>query len=230
MALPLLNETPTYQLVVPSTGKKIKYRPYLVKEEKILLLANESKDEAQITNAITDTIVACTNNKVRIEELTTFDLEYLFIKIRAKSVGENVELVMPCSSCKQSNEATVNLDEIQCPVVEVDHLIEINESVSVEMKYPSYYDIEQNEDETEVVFNVISSCIKAVISKNERFDISDEPKETVIAFLDSMTSSQFAKIAEFVQSMPQIMHNIEFDCTNCGEHNSIEVKGMQNFF
>jgi len=230
MALPLLNETPTYQLVVPSTGKKIKYRPYLVKEEKILLMANETKDETQIINAITDTIVACTDNKIKIEELTTFDLEFLFLKIRSKSVGENVELFLPCSSCKQRNETVVNLDLIECPVVETENLIQVNDSVSVEMKYPSYFDIEQGGDESEVAFNVVSSCIKAVITKEERFDISDEPKETVRAFLESMTSAQFANIAEFVQSLPQIKHTIEFDCDNCGEHNSIEVKGIHNFF
>lgn len=230
MSLPLLNDTPKYELKIPSTGKKIKYRPYLVKEEKILLIANESKDPKLITDSIVDTIQACTDNKIKISELTTFDLEYLFIKIRAKSVGENVDMTMPCSECKQRNEVSINLDEVECPVENVENIIVIDKDISVEMQYPSYDKIENSEDETEAVFNIIATCIKAVYSKDERIDIEDEPKETVVAFLDSMTRTQFQKISDFIQTMPQVQHSIIFDCSSCDEHNEIEIKGLQNFF
>jgi len=230
MSLPLLNEVPNYELKIPSTGKKIKYRPYLVKEEKVLLMANESKDEAQIILAITDTVRACTNNKVPLETLTTFDLEYLFIKIRAKSVGEKVELSLPCEECQHRNITSINLDEVVCPVVDTETTVKINDTVSVELQYPSYHELEPNEDETEAVFNIVTGCIKAVYNGDERIDIQDEPKETIRRFLESMTSKQFGLIADFVKNMPKVTHYINFDCTECGEHNEIEVKGIQNFF
>jgi hypothetical protein len=232
MALPILNDVPKYELKVPSTGKKLKYRPYLVKEEKILLLANESGDPTEMMTAITNTIVACTDGKAQINKLTTFDLEYLFIKIRAKSVGEKVTLQMPCSECKQKNETTIDLDKIECPVHDVEKIIEISETISVEMQWPGFQEdqSEETDDQAEIAFNIMSSCISAVISNGERIDISDEPKESIYAFLESMTSTQFVLLSDFVRSMPQIEHTIVFDCSACGEHNVILVKGIQNFF
>ena len=231
MALPILNEVPRYSLKIPSTGKLLKYRPYLVKEEKILLLAKESQDQEQIMDAVSDTVLACTDQKAQLTKLTTFDLEYIFVKIRAKSVGENVDLVLPCPECKATNEASINLDEVTCPVdAQVKNIIDIDDNVSVEMKYPSYGNLENAEDATENAFNIMASCLNAVITKEERIDVSDESKDTVLKFLESMTSVQFAKLSTFVRSMPQVEHHIIFDCAECGHHNDIEVKGMQSFF
>ena len=231
MALPLLNDVPKYTLKIPSTGKSVKYRPYLVKEEKILLLAKESKDQDQIMEAVSDTVRACTADKVRLNDLTTFDLEYLFVKIRAKSVGETVNLVLPCSECKTSNETSLNLDEVQCPVdSKKKNVIKIDDDISVEMKYPSYVEIERTEEAADAAFNIMASSLKAVLTKDERIDVSEEPRETVLAFLESMTGTQFAKLSDFVRTMPQVEHHIIFDCVECGHHNDIEVRGMQSFF
>lgn len=231
MALPLLNETPLYTMTVPSTGKKIKYRPYLVKEEKVLLMANESQDKEQILNAIIDTITACTDGKVKTDDLTTFDMEYIFIKLRAKSVGETVTLYLPCDSCKQRNEVMFNLDDVQCPVdKDASNMIQINKDIYVEMRYPNYRQIETSEDQGEIAFNIIASCLKAVITEDERIDLDDETPSEIKRFLDSMTTEQFRKVSEFVKKMPRVEYTIEFDCSACSHHNEIEIKGMQNFF
>lgn len=230
MALPVLNDTPKYTMKLPSTGKTIKYRPYLVKEEKILLMANESKDANQMMNAIGDTIEACTNQKVRSDDLTTFDLEYLFLKIRSKSVGEEVKLNLPCESCEERTETSINLDDVVCPVDKPQTIIAIDDKVSVELKWPSYAEISASEDLADTAINLLISCIRAVISNDERIDIQDEPREQIINFLESMTSAQFQKLSEFVSNVPSVKHDIVFDCEHCGHKNTIEVKGMQSFF
>jgi len=231
MALPLLNETPSYELKIPSTGKKIKYRPYLVKEEKILLMANESKDREAILQAVVDTVQACTNNKVKVNDLTTFDLEFIFLKLRAKSVGENVTLYLPCAqdTCKQRNEVIVNLDDVQCPVNETDEkIIELTKNISVEMRYPNYTQIQSgNED---LAASIIGSCIQAIITDDEKILTDDEPAEEIQRFLESMTREQFNKISAWVRKLPQVEYTIEYDCSTCGEHNEIEIKGLDNFF
>lgn len=231
MAIPLLNETPKYHLVIPSTGKKIKYRPYLVKEEKILMIANETKDRETILEAIVDTIQACTDNKIKVKDLTTFDLEFIFLKLRAKSVGENITLQLPCSveECKTKNEVVVNLDDVQCPISNtMDRLIELNDSVTVEMKYPNYNQIENSEEN--VGTNVILSCISSIIIDEEKILAQDEPLEELQKFLESMTREQFNKISNWVLKLPQVEYTIKYSCTACGEHNEIEVKGLENFF
>ena len=231
--LPTLNESPRYSLTVPSTGKKIRYRPYLVKEEKVLLMASETKDANQIQDAIIDTIRACTDNKLNVRELTSFDIEYLFVKLRAKSVGESITLYLPCQKeeCKQRNEVIMNLDEVQCPVDKKKNMVvELSDTISIEMKYPGYDIVAPTDSKEEHAFHIIAQCIKYVITNDERIDVSDEPEEEVRRFLESMTREQFDKVTSFIRDIPQVEYTIEYDCTTCGEHNEVEVKGMQNFF
>lgn len=229
MALPILNETPSYSMEIPSTGKKFKYRPYLVKEEKILLLANETKDREQIINAIADTISACTFGKVNVRDLTTFDLTYIFLKMRAKSVGETVTLQLPCGKCETRNEYTMNLDHIECPVGDRSLMIDITDDIKVEMKYPNYTftDIEQEQEGT---FHLMANCIKAVITEEDRIDVNDEPIESIRAFLESMTREQFGYLTSFIKGLPTVEYTIDFHCHNCNEHNEIALKGIDNFF
>jgi len=231
MALPALNETPRYELVVPSTKKKVRFRPYLVKEEKILLIANESSDQESVINAITDTVMACVHGEVKREDLTMFDLEYMFIKIRSKSVGENIQLYYLCKDCDHQNTVDVNLDDVVCKVPRKKNTIKLSDEVALEMAYPSYsgFDLD-NEDETEAGFSLIASSIKSVLTEEERIDVSEESKEEVHKFIESMTTDQFQKVADFVREMPVVRYESSFVCQNCGEKNEFEVRGMKSFF
>lgn len=232
MALPKLNENPKYTLTIPSTGKKVKFRPYLVKEEKVLLIASESEDPNQMMDAILDTLNACVQEKVKMDDLTTFDIEYLFLKIRSKSVGETSTLNVNCTDCKDPNEYVVNLEDIECSANKnVSNLIELDDRITVEMRYPSYKNILlQENNEEEMGFQIIANSLQAVITDEERFEIADEPPEDVRAFVESMTKEQFEKISMFLVDMPQVRHTVEFECKSCGKPNEIELKGIQSFF
>ena len=230
MALPLLNETAKYELKIPSSGKKLKYRPYLVKEEKILLMAAESKDINQISGAILDTVTACTDGKINKKELTTFDVEYIFLQLRAKSVGENISLNIKCDECEHENEHVVNIDEIKCDVPKKSNIIKISDTISVEMQYPSYDMLDFNDDPESAGFAILGKCIKAVLTEDERIEIADESEESIKNFIGSMTQNQFEKVSMFLQDMPAVKHDINFVCQSCGHTNDIHLQGMQSFF
>jgi hypothetical protein len=227
MALPKLNETPKYSLTVPSTGKELRYRPYLVKEEKILLMASSSEDPKQIMNAVHDTIAACVEN-IDIRSLTTFDLEYIFIQLRSKSTGETSEILIKCPKCESQQKVTIPLNEIAVTETKANPVIKISDNVTVVMKYPSYQDIPSDTDD--VGFTLIAASIKEVIHGDEKVDIDDEPIEAVIAFLESMTNDQFQLIAKFFEDAPSVKYDLELVCQSCGEISDIEIKGMQSFF
>ena len=227
MALPKLNETPKYSLTVPSTGKELRYRPYLVKEEKILLMASSSEDPKQIMNAVHDTIAACVEN-IDIRSLTTFDLEYIFIQLRSKSTGETSEILIKCPKCESQQKVTIPLNEITVTETKANPVIKISDNVTVVMKYPSYQDIPSDTDD--VGFTLIAASIKEVIHGDEKVDIDDEPIEAVIAFLESMTQDQFKLITQFFEDSPVVKYDLPFVCQSCGATEDIEIKGMQSFF
>lgn len=230
MALPKLNEVPKYELNIPSTGEKIRFRPYLVKEEKVLMTASESKDPIQMMNAILDTIEACVQTPLDFKKLTTFDIEYLFVKLRSKSVGEVSNILLPCKSCEHPNEVTINLEEIECEGARKEKFIKLDDKITVEMKYPSYKDIPMDENENEMGFKVLAASLSAVFTEDERIDIEDETAENVRDFLESMTKEQFEKVSSFLLDMPQVRHMIHFNCEKCEEENKVELKGLQSFF
>jgi hypothetical protein len=230
MALPVLNDTPKYELKIPSTGKKIKFRPYLVKEEKVLMMAAESGDGVQMMSAIMDTIQSCVQSQTKVESLTTFDIEYLFIKLRSKSVGESSTINLSCESCKEPNEHVIDLESIECVGGTKDKLIKISDEVTVEMKYPSYKDINLNQDENEMGFDILANSMSAVLTEEDRIEMADETPENIRKFLESMTKEQFEKVSTFLLDMPQVKHKIVYDCVKCHEPNEIELKGIQSFF
>lgn len=230
MALPVLNDTPQYTMTIPSSGRNIRFRPYLVKEEKILLIAAQSQDVKSMMNTIVDTIMSCTNNEINRNELTTFDVEYMFLKIRSKSVGENAEVGVKCNLCESSNKVHIDLEAIECESIEVDNIVRITEDISIEMKWPSYSAIDYVDDETELGFRILSQCMKTVITPNGRMELEDETNESIRTFLESMTKEQFESVSSHIEHMPQVTTDIDFICDKCGEPNNIEVKGMQAFF
>ena len=237
MALPKINETLNFNMKVPSTGKTVKYRPYLVKEEKILLQAFESGDVKTCLEAMVSTLDACIDPKSKVEvgSLATFDIEYLFTQVRAKSVGESSRILIKCKGCGEDNPQDINLEDLKVEVEKNDNVIDINDELSVEMKYPTYnsfieQDINVDNQDTESLFAMLASSISAVLTENERIACEKESKESVVEFLNSMTASQLQKVVSFLEKLPALKHEVKFDCSKCGEHNEIELKGLSDFF
>lgn len=238
MALPKLNDTIKYQTKIPSTGKQITFRPFLVKEEKVLLIASESKSRNAIMNAIVDTIEACVYDEINLRTLPIFDVEYLFLKIRAKSVGEKIEMKVPCSHCGTANEYAINVDSINIDVPKKkNNIIDLDGKIKIEMKYPEFSTISDSgitdDDDlsgTDVSFKMVLSCIEAVIVGEDRILLKDEPMESQMEFLDSFSNEQFNKIKSFIETIPKLKETIAFDCVSCGEHTEITLEGAQDFF
>lgn len=237
MALPKLNETPMYELTVPSTGQKARYRPYLVKEEKVLMMAYESQDTKSVLRAVVDTISSCLEegHAINLNNLTTFDVEYMFTRIRSKSVGEVSKVNIKCGPCKALNEYAIDLDTVEIEVDRNKNMIEMAEGIFIEMRWPSYLDfiekdIEEQTQNIDAIFDLISESIVAVHYKDERIDAKDQSKEELKEFVTNLTSSQFQKLANFFEDIPTMKKNIEFNCVKCGEKNEMMLKGMSDFF
>lgn len=232
MALPKLNNVPQYETVIPSTQEKVRFRPYLVKEEKVLMLAMESQDQQQALNAVVDTIDSCVENGVDRNKLTTFDVEYLFTRIRAKSVGETTKVSLKCSECETPNEVVIPVEEIKIDVPKVNTRIELTDAIAVNLRWPRYNDIldlSKFTSQTEMTFKMILRCIDTIESGEERIMVKDEPESEVLEFIESLSGPQFDKIREFVDAMPQLKHKVEFKCGGCTHDNTLELQGMNDF-
>ena len=235
MALPKLNDKPKYDLIIPSTQQKIRFRPYLVKEEKVLMMAMESEDQVQIFESIVDTIVACVDEPINRTLLTSFDVEFMFVKIRSKSVGETIKLSPNCEHCEEPNAVEIVLDEVNIDVPDVDYIIPLNEDVSVKMKYPSYVgmideDILNAESNTKQTFAMILKCIESVITEDEIMIFKEESIESQMEFIESLNSAQFDLIRKFIETMPQISHDATYKCKKCKKKNNLMLRGMTDFF
>lgn len=235
MALPQLNTAPKYQLKVPSTGKEVRFRPFLVKEQKVLLIAYESQDRKAIIQSMLDTIKSCVD-EVDVKKLTTFDVDYMFTQIRAKSVGESVDLNMSCTECETNNEVKINLEEVKMEVTKKDMIVPITDKISIKLKYPDYSffiknsKIVESESQADVMIDVVMSCIDAIQTEDESINIADEPREEVEKFIESLTTSQFEKISNFVQDLPKMTHEVKFTCANCQHENTKILEGLEDFF
>lgn len=242
MPLPKI-ATPTYELTLPSNKKKISYRPFLVKEEKILILAMESEDPIEVTRAVKNVLKECVLTKgIKIDSLPSFDIEYLFLNIRAKSVGESVELLITCPDDGTTQvECSVNIQEIQVKIPE-DHTseIKIDDSIVVKMKYPSLQEFIDNNfnfsnasDSKETInksFDIIASCIDMVYSKEESWSASDVTKKELVEWLETFDSNQFKGIEKFFDTMPKLTHVMTVNNPNTGVDNEIVLEGLSSFF
>jgi len=235
MALPKL-DIPRYETKLPSTNKKVIYRPYLVKEERILMLALESNEQTQMVRALKDVITACTEGSVDVNLITMFDLEFLFMKLRAKSVGETTEISVPCTNCETHNVINVNIEKltIDVPKEVASRRIKLTNTVGINMKYPTVnelIDIEAEGDNgINTMFKLITVCIESIYSNDEVFDAKEQSSKELQEFIESLNSDQFNEVKTFVENMPAAKINVVFDCTNCKTHNDIEIKGLGNFF
>ena len=238
MPLPKI-ATPTYELELPSTGETIKYRPFLVKEEKLLVIALESEDTKQITTAIKSVIKNCILTRgIKVENLPTFDIEYLFLNIRGKSVGEEIEVNITCPDDEETITAViVNLDDIKVQKNE-DHTnkIKIDDSVMMEMKYPSLDQFIKNNFEfsdksaMDQSFELIGSCIDKIYTEDEVWSTSDVSKKEVIEFLESMNSSQFKDIEKFFETMPKLSHTLKVTNPKTKVESEVVLEGLASFF
>ena len=235
MALPKLN-TPTYELEVPSTDEKIKYRPFLVKEEKILMIAMESKDNAQIIQAVKDIVTSCTFEKVNVSTMPMFDMEFIFLNIRAKSVGEVSKIKVLCPDDK-TTYANVELDLTEVAVqVGDDHTnkIELTDEMGMILQYPT---LDSFTDSTTVInasnmLDVIASCVSQIYDKKgeDVYDAKDSTKQEIVDFLESLNSKQFLEIQKFFDTMPKLTHTVNIENPETKVKSDITLTGLNDFF
>jgi hypothetical protein len=238
MPLPKI-ATPTYELELPSTGETVKYRPFLVKEEKLLVIALESEDTKQITTAIKTVIKNCIETKgIKVESLPTFDIEYLFLNIRGKSVGEEIEVNI---ICPDDGETTVpikiNVDDIKVQKNEEhDNKIKLDAHLMMEMKYPSLeqfiksnFDLSNN-NAMEQSFELVASCVDKIYSEDEVWAAADVTKKELMEFLDQMNSSQFKQIEKFFETMPKLSHTVKVTNPNTQVESEVVLEGLSSFF
>tara|TARA_Y100000996_G_C22339493_1_gene568010 strand:+ start:49 stop:768 length:720 start_codon:yes stop_codon:yes gene_type:complete len=238
MPLPKI-ATPTYELVLPSSDRKIKYRPFLVKEEKILIIAMESEDQKQITNAIKSVINSCILTRgIKVDKLSTFDIEYLFLNIRGKSVGENVEVLVTCPDDNKTQvPVIIPLDEIKI-IKNPDHKkdIKLDSDLTMRMKYPSLSEfIKTNFDidgsvSIQESFELITACVEQIYNEEESWNSSDFTKKEMIDFLDQLNSKQLKEIESFFDTMPKLSHTVKITNPETKVKNEVVLEGLSSFF
>ena len=237
MPLPKIT-APTYELVIPSSDRKVRYRPFLVKEEKLLIIAMESEDTKQITEAVKNVLKNCILTRgIKVEKLATFDIEYLFLNIRGKSVGEDVEVMITCPDDGETQVPyLINLDDIKI-VTSDDHNrdIKVDDTLSIRMKYPSMDEfIKNNFDVSDMniddTFKLIASCIEQVYSEEESWSASDCTNKELVDFIDQLGSKQFKEIEKFFETMPKLSHTLKVVNPKTKVENEILLEGLQSFF
>ena len=241
MPLPKIN-TPTYELTLPSNRKKVKYRPFLVREEKILVLALESEDQKQITDAIVQIIGDCLITKnVDVTKLPTFDIEYLFLNVRSKSVGETVEVNVTCPhDGKTKVEKSINIDDIKV-IKDKNHklIVQLDDKYSMKLKYPTLdqfiennFDFEMAEAKEAVsaAMSMLSTCIDMIYDQEESWDASESTKEELDEFIDQLNTKQFQEVEEFFRTMPKLSHKLKVTNPQTGVESEVVLEGLASFF
>tara|TARA_B100001778_G_scaffold275642_1_gene238719 strand:+ start:33 stop:755 length:723 start_codon:yes stop_codon:yes gene_type:complete len=239
MPLPTIS-TPTYELTLPSSGKKIKYRPFLVREEKVLIMALESEDTKQITNSVIDILNSCILSKgIKLETLATFDIEYLFLNIRSKSVGETIDVNIVCPDDNKTQVAvTVDVDSIK---IKKDrkhkNVIKLDDNLSLKLKYPSMTqfidsNFESKIDESEVksTLDMIIACIDVIFNEEESWPASESTSKELEDFIDQLNTKQFKLIEDFFATMPKLTHTIKVKNPNTGVESEVRLEGLAAFF
>ena len=236
MALPKLG-VPTYELELPSTKKVIKYRPFLVKEEKVLLLALESEDENQIFSAVKDLIKNCVLSRIKVEDLPAFDLEYIFLRIRAAAVGELVDMNVTCTDDNETQVRTqidINIVEVNFPEGHTNKVM-LTDNLGIIMKYPGmqrFIEAEflDKDIKTEEVFGFIADSIEQIFDETDVYDSSTTSKKEFREFVDGLTTKQFESIQKFYETMPKLQHKFKVINPNTGKESEYVIEGLQNFF
>jgi rubrerythrin len=238
--LPII-ATPKYDMIVPSTGQTVTYRPYVVKEEKILLIALESNDEILIEKSVVDIIKACIESPLKINDLTTFDIEYIFITLRSKSVGEGIKLLVDCEveECDGQTDVKIDLDEIFVSNLESEEEIknskhiELNDDISMDLRWLKASDrlpASMRKTQTDTVINTVAKSIETIYSGEDIHAAKDATQNELVEFVESLNTDQFAKVLEFMDSTPALTHDLKYKCAKCGHEHDRELKGLSDFF
>ena len=240
MPLPKIN-TPTYELVLPSSGKKIKYRPFLVREEKILIMALETEDQKQITQAVIDILSSCIITKgVKLDKLATFDIEYLFLNVRSKSVGEQIEVNVTCPDDeKTSVPITIDIDSIKIEKNKKHtNIVKLDDSLSLKLRYPSmeqfistnFESAEESGNEIKTTLDMIISCIDNIFNDEESWPASESTKKELGEFLDQLNTKQFKLIEDFFATMPKLTHTLKVKNPKTNVESTVKLEGLASFF
>ena len=233
MALPKLN-TPTHELELPSTGEKIKFRPFLVKEQKLLILAQESKDETQLVDTMTQLIDSCTFGKVDAATSPIFDVEYIFLKLRSKSVGETVNVSVICQDDEETKaKVKINLEEVSVHMT-ADHTneVKVNEQTKLVMKYPRLKDmnkVPENADDYSKMFLLLTNCIHEIHFDDKIYNTVDTTEKELDEFVDSMDTTQLETVLQFFTTMPKLRHPVKFINPKTKVKNEVVLEGLQSF-
>jgi len=236
MSLPQIN-TPVHELTIPSTGKKIKYRPFVVREEKILLLALESEDQKEITDAIVQIIGNCVQSKIDIDSLSTFDIEYIFLNVRAKSVGEMLEFSITCPDDGETQvEVEINIDDIKV-VKSKEHkdTIDLENGYFIKMKYPtmSYIMNKKDSEDKSLVdstFEYAVECVEQIYNEEETWEAADSTTKEISEFIENLNSKQYGRVQEFFATMPKLTHTVKVSNPNTKVKSDVTIEGLANFF
>lgn len=237
MALPI-NTTPIYTLTIPSTKEEVKYRPFLVKEEKALLIAQQSEDETVMLNTLKAIIKDCVKSQIDVDKLAIFDTEYIFAQIRAKSVGELVDLIFRCDTCtdeKAKIKITFDLTNLKVEFPE-NHTnqIELFDGVGIKMKYPDLNLLNKakhtKSDDVNQVFDVVIDCIDFIYTAEEVFHAKEQTRNELLQFIENLTTEQFGKIQSFFETMPKLKQNVDYKCPVCGKEHHKHLEGINSFF
>jgi Zn ribbon nucleic-acid-binding protein len=240
MALPRIG-TPTYETEIPSTKQKIEFRPFLVKEEKILLLALETGDKKTQYRALKEILKNCiTTSGFDVNKLAVFDVEYLFIQIRGKSVGESLEPIVVCPQCKTQGKLKINLADIKVNEenkVEVPYKVMLSDKIGITMVYPNMEMMEKidpdkavGSGDTETVFKIIAKCIESIFDGEEVYDPKQYSEKELIQFIEETPTENFKKVVDFISNMPRVEKKVSFNCPKCSEQKQMVLRGVEDFF
>jgi len=232
MPLPTI-ETPTYKLVVPSTNKTVDYRPFLVKEEKLLLIAQESNDTGQIIDAMKRVVDSCTFNKLNVNKLSTLDLEYIFLNLRMKSVGETSKIILKCEHCDAENNIVINLeDSVIEKSEELNDKIQVNNEIGIKLRPVRLQDVAaiDNDNKEESLSAATRAVIESIYDTEKIYETDDCTTEELDQFIDSLPHDAMIAITDFISHQPFLANHIHFKCAHCNKENNITVKGFQSFF
>ena len=234
MPLPIL-ESSKYTATIPSTGKIVEYRRFLVKEEKILLIAQESNDSTQMFSAMKEIIRACTFEKLDINTITSYDLEYIFLKLRSKSIGENTEINLDCSECKTPNPVSIIIDEIEVKIdPKASKTVMLTETVGINLRHIRVKDMallaDDKKPQSEIINNVVMASIESIFDADNVYPGDKSTPAELTTFINSLTRVQMSKIESFIESTPKVQKDVSFKCTHCAHDNTINISGTQSFF